>query len=79
MTDICIGCHARPRPDEAFICQQCGDQWHGDLQAVRPSREQAEALQRVIDGLLGGLDLSAEQRAKVPAALTEAVRREGLL
>ena len=45
----------------------------------RPSREQAEALQRVIDGLLGGLDLSAEQRAKVPAALTEAVRREGLL
>ena len=45
----------------------------------RPSREQAEALQRVIDGLLGGLDLSAEQQAKVPAALTEAVRREGLL
>ena len=45
----------------------------------RPSREQAEALQRVIDGLLGGLDLSAEQRARVPAALTEAVRREGLL
>ena len=45
----------------------------------RSSCEQAEALQRVIDGLLGGLDLSAEQRAKVPAALTEAVRREGLL
>ena len=45
----------------------------------RPSREQAEALGRVIDGLLGGLDLSAEQRARVPAALTEAVRREGLL
>lgn len=34
MTDICTGCHARPRPDDAFICQQCGDQWHGDLQAV---------------------------------------------
>ena len=34
MTDICTGCHARPRPDEAFICQECGDQWHGDLQAV---------------------------------------------
>ena len=48
-------------------------------QPTGPAREQAEALQRVIDGLLGGLDLSAEQRAKVPAALTEAVRREGLL
>ena len=34
MTDICTGCHARPRPDEAFICLECGDQWHGDLQAV---------------------------------------------
>lgn len=45
----------------------------------RPSREQAEALQRVIDGLLGGLDLSAEQRAKVPAALADVLTREGLL
>ena len=34
MTDICTGCHTRPRPDDAFICQECGDQWHGDLQAV---------------------------------------------
>ena len=45
----------------------------------RPSREQAEALQRVIDGLLGGLDLSAEQRARVPAALADVLTREGLL
>ena len=45
----------------------------------RPSREQAEALQRVIDGLLGGLDLSAEQRARVPAALADVLAREGLL
>ena len=45
----------------------------------RPSREQAEALQRVIDGLLGGLDLSAEQRAKVPGALADVLTREGLL
>ena len=45
----------------------------------RPSREQAEALGRVIDGLLGGLDLSAEQRARVPAALADVLTREGLL
>ena len=45
----------------------------------RPSREQAEALQRVIDGLLGGLDLSPEQHQKVPAALAAAIRKEGLL
>ena len=45
----------------------------------RPSREQAEALGRVIDALLGGLDLSADQQARVPAALSAALRKEGLL
>ena len=45
----------------------------------RPSREQAEALGRVIDALLGGLDLSAEQQARVPAALSAALVKEGLL
>lgn len=45
----------------------------------RPSREQAEALRRVIDELLAGLDLSAAQHAKVPAALAAAIKTEGLL
>lgn len=54
-----------------------------DAQALRaakerPSREQAEALQRVIDGLMAGLDLTPEQQAKVPSALSAAIRKEGL-
>ena len=45
----------------------------------RPSREQAEALSRVLDTMLGALDLTDEQRRRVPAALADALRTEGLL
>ena len=44
----------------------------------RPSRQQAEALRGVIDRLLAGLDLTADQQARVPSALADAIRQEGL-
>lgn len=55
-----------------------------DAQALRqakerPSREQAEAFSGVLDRLLGELGLSDEQRDRVPAALADALRGEGLL
>ena len=49
------------------------------IEAERPSREQAAVLTRVIDALVSGLGLSPEQRARVPEALQEALRKEGLL
>lgn len=45
----------------------------------RPSREQADALGNVLDRVLGALELTAEQRDRVPAALADALKREGLL
>ena len=45
----------------------------------RPSRDQAEVFSRVLDHLVAGLDLTAEQRDRVPAALADALKREGLL
>lgn len=45
----------------------------------RPSREQAEIFGRVLDTLLEALDLTPEQRTKVPTALTQALQQEGLL
>lgn len=45
----------------------------------RPSREQAEIFQHVLDNLLGELALTPEQRAMVPRALSAALSGEGLL
>jgi len=45
----------------------------------RPSREQAEIFQRVLDKLLGALMLTPEQRALIPQALSAALRDEGLV
>lgn len=45
----------------------------------RPSREQAEAFQRVLEQLLSGLVLSADQRAAVPGLLQATLSKEGLL
>lgn len=45
----------------------------------RPSREQAEAFQRVLEQLLSGLELSADQRAAVPGLLQATLSKEGLL
>lgn len=51
------------------------------LQAAkeRPSREQAEALSKVIQRLLDDLDLTVDQKMQVPTALANALRAEGLL
>lgn len=45
----------------------------------RPTREQAETLNRVLDHLLAGLNLTDQQRATVPDALAHALRTEGLI
>lgn len=55
-----------------------------DAQALRqakerPTREQAEAFSRILDHLLADLALTDDQRARVPAALAEAISKEGLL
>lgn len=49
------------------------------LEAERPSREQATGLQRILSGVLDGLDLTSQQRAQVPALLQTAMEKEGLL
>ena len=45
----------------------------------RPSRDQAEVFSRVLDHLVAGLDLSDDQRGRVPDALASALRKEQLL
>ena len=49
------------------------------LARERPSREQAEALQRVLDRVFGDLWLTEEQKARIPRALTDALTAEGLI
>ena len=49
------------------------------LEAERPSREQATSLQRILSGVLDGLDLTSQQREQVPALLQAAMEKEGLL
>ena len=46
---------------------------------AQPSREQAEVLSRVLDHVLAGLDLTEVQRGQVPAVLSDALAREGLV
>lgn len=45
----------------------------------RPSREQAEAFNRVLVHILNGLELEPGQRAQVPVLMAEALTREGLI
>ena len=45
----------------------------------RPTLDQAQAFQRVLDQLLGQLQLTDMQRALVPQALATALTQEGLL
>ena len=54
-----------------------------DAQALRqakerPTREQAQTFSRILDRVLDSLLLTEEQRASVPAALAEAIHKEGL-
>ena len=49
------------------------------LARERPSREQAEALQRVLDRVFADLWLTEEQKARIPQALTGALEAEGLI
>lgn len=54
-----------------------------DAQALRqakerPSREQAEVFNRILDHVLAGLGLSEDQRALVPGLLGDAVNKEGV-
>ena len=46
---------------------------------AQPSREQAETLSRVLDHVLAGLDLSDDQRGRVPGLLADTLRTEGLM
>lgn len=46
---------------------------------ARPSQEQAAALGRVLDRTLNALNLSDEDRARLPDALAAAMRAEGLI
>lgn len=49
------------------------------IEAERPSREQAAGLQRILSAVLAGLDLTADQQQAVPGLLQAAMDREGLL
>lgn len=42
----------------------------------RPNREQADGLARIIDHVLNNLDLTTEQRQRVPALLVEGITKE---
>lgn len=49
------------------------------IEAERPSREQASTLQRVLAAVLDGLNLTPDQRAAVPDLLRTTLTKEGLL
>lgn len=50
MIELCLCCTTRPREGGSFICRDCGDQWHADLQAV--------------EGWLDELDVEATKRVR---------------